>query len=173
MAKTKKTQDWGAPGAFAVARHQVGGDICAAALLFRLKYRWDHNKKKLERNGKEWVAMSRSNWAREAGLSEGEMKNRALPRLRKCNFVEIRQMKITPDGPKLLWMRLDLEELASNTEPWETYEMDLNGMHAMGHQKPKTYPYKKDPDDEETEEANFEDEGPIVTEPCPSDIVTT
>ncbi len=82
-------------------------------------------------------------------------------------------MKITPDGPKLLWMRLDLEELASNPEPWDTYEWKLNGLHVMGYQKSKTYPYKKGPDDEETEEANVEDEGPIVTEPCPSDIVTT
>ena len=143
----KKTQDWGVPGAFAVARYQVGGDICAAVLLYRLRYRWDHCAKKLERNDKEWVAMSRSNWAREAGLSEGQMKNRALPRLRQCDFVEIRQMKLTPDSPKLLWMRLDLEKLPSHTESWDIYESDLNGMHGMGYQKPKTYPYKKDSDE--------------------------
>ena len=148
MAHKKKTQDWGTPGAFAVARNQVGGDICAAALLFRLKYRWHHCKKKLKRNDMEWVAMSRSNWAREAGLSEGQMKNRALPRLRKQDFVKIRQMKLTPNGPKLLWMHLDNDELFHANEPWEIYEMKLEGMTSTGYQKPKTYPYKKGPDDE-------------------------
>ena len=148
MAKSKKTQDWGMPGAFAMARNQVGGDICAAALLFRLKYRWDHCKKKLERHGNEWVAMSRSNWAREAGLSEGEMKNRALPRLRKCGFVDIRQMKLTPDGPKLLWMRLDEGALYDETEPWDMYEPKLNGMKGIGNEGWKSaYAYKRNPDE--------------------------
>ena len=96
--KPAATTNFGKPGAFAVARNQAGRDIVAAALLYRLKWYFDpkNNFKKLTRFDKEWIAMSRSDWATEAGLSESEMKDRALPRLRKQQFVTIRQMKLKP-----------------------------------------------------------------------------
>ena len=124
MAK-KKTDTFGEPGALAMARFQAG-DLLAGILLYRLRYRWRMDKK-LIRFGKEWVAMSRSDWAREAGLSEAQMKNRALPILRGCEFVQVRQMKLTPGGPKLLWMHLD-EALLPNTHDqcWEAHEMKMN-----------------------------------------------
>jgi hypothetical protein len=136
---------FGNPGAFAVARNQAGGDIMAAALLFRLKFyfRPEAKIKKLERFDKEWIAMSRSDWAREAGLSECEMKNRALPRLRKRQFVTIRQMKLSHKGPKMLCMSLDLEKLHEWTDPHDTFENILNGMTGPGYEKPPhAYPYK-------------------------------
>src|SRR5450755_3453189 len=100
MPKKKVKSNFGEPGPFAMARNQAGGDWAAAVLLYRLKWRWQMEKK-LNRLGKEWIAMSRSDWAREAGLSEGEMKNRALPKLRKRQFVKIRAMKL--GSQKLLW----------------------------------------------------------------------
>ena len=145
-AKKEQKNTFGKPGAFALARNQAGGDVMAAALLYRLKFyfRPEADFKKLTRHGKEWVAMSRSDWGREAGLSEGEMKNRALPRLRKRPFVSIRSMRLTASGPKLLWMHLDLALLYEWTDDQETYEAKSAGA-GIGYEKPPhAYPYKND-----------------------------
>lgn len=145
MTKNKKKKpNWGEPGAVAVCRNQVGRDWAAALLLYRVKYRWEFMKRKVERWDKEWIVMSRSNWAREAGLSEAEMKNRALPRLKKNDFVEVRQMKLRPDGPKLLGIHLDLVKLAANTQPWDIYDWKMSGMKTIGHHKEPGYAYAKD-----------------------------
>lgn len=139
--ESKTPNPFGTPGAFAVARNQVGGDWAAAALLFRLKWRW-RMEKKLTRLGREWIAMSRKDWAQEAGLSEGEMKNRALPKLRKCGFVRIRAMKL--GSVKLLWMHLDEVELSNWLNDWDTHTAVLNGHMPFGYEKPPgNYPYKK------------------------------
>src|SRR5947209_7436847 len=122
--KKAKTTTYGNPGAFAMARNQAGCDWAAGLLLYRLKFRWGQEIK-LKRHNKEWVAMSRGDWAREAGLSESEMKNRALPKLRKCQFVTIRPMKL--GAVKLLWMSLDLAKLHEGTTDDETHQMLLNG----------------------------------------------
>lgn len=148
--KTAKKSSFGFPGEFAIARNQVGGDICAAALLYRLKYRW-RLKKKLERFGKEWIAMSRRDWAREAGLTFGEIKNRALPKIRNCGFVEVRAMKITPGGKKLVWMSLDVAEMQASMMPSDMYEsFHLEGMSTVSAKCEKTYPYSKGDADEES-----------------------
>ena len=141
-SQKKKEPSWGKPGAYALARNQAGGDWAAGVLLYRIKWRWATMGKKLHRFGKDWVAMSRANWAKEAGLSEAEMKNRALPILRKRQFIKIRQMKITPTQPKLLWVTLDLGLLHEWTEPEEIHDHLLNGGTMIGHYPPPTYPYK-------------------------------
>lgn len=46
----------------------AGGDWAAGMLLYRLVYRWEYIDKKLVRFNKDWIAMSRTDWAREAGL---------------------------------------------------------------------------------------------------------
>jgi hypothetical protein len=131
---------FGLPGAFALSRNQAGRDWAAGVLLYRLKWRWQADKK-LERLGKEWIAMSRSNWAKEAGLSEGELKNRALPQLRKRPFVTIRSMKL--GTKKLLWMSLDTALLHEWTLDEETNQILLNGAVPPGYEKePGNYPYK-------------------------------
>jgi len=139
------TTGFGKPGAFALARNQAGGDIMAAALLYRLKWYFDpgKNTKKLGRFDKEWIAMSRRDWAIEAGLSEGEMKNRALPRLRKQPFVTIRQMVLVRGGPKLLWMSLDWVSMKDSTDPHDFFVSVLNGVGGPGTEEPPhAYPYK-------------------------------
>jgi hypothetical protein len=139
VAKTKKVQNnFGFPGLYAVARNRAGGDWAAGVLLFRLMWRW-RSPKKLTRLGREWIAMSRSDWAREAGLSEGEMKNRALPNLRKRPFVTIRAMKL--GNQKLLWMSLDESEACECTYDWEWYGNLLNG-NVLGDSK-QPYPYQQ------------------------------
>lgn len=144
MSKKKEpTLHFGKPGAWAVARNQAGGDWAAACLLYRAKFYFQEGKKRLERHGREWIAMSRSDWARECGLSESEMKNRALPKLRKRQFMTIRAMKITPQGPKLLWISIDFDKMAEWTEPSDFFENQLNGMHQVGvHPDKLNYPYK-------------------------------
>ncbi len=137
----KKFPSWGIPGAFAIARNQAGSDWAAGVLLYRIKFRWGM-KNKLERFGKEWVALSREHWRKEAGLTLAEMKNRALPRLRKLEFIEIRQMKLKPNGPKLLWVSLDLGLLYDATLPFDMDPVQI-GHFGIGWEEPSPYPYKK------------------------------
>jgi|GEM_PF-4012347 len=91
-------------------------------------------KKKKQRFGKEWLYMSRASWARTAGLTESELKNRALPKLRShcAEFLEIRAMKATPDSPKTLWVSLDWEGIHKAIKPWDMYELELNKMGHVG-----------------------------------------
>ncbi len=140
-AITKKNGGlFGFPGAYAIARNQAGGDWAAGLLLFRIAYRWTNVNKKLQRLGREWVAMSRSDWAREAGLSESEMKNKALPKLRNLPFVTIRAMRL--GTTKLLWVNFDPVLAQDYTEPWDFYEVILDGGIPPGHTPDPAYPYK-------------------------------
>jgi hypothetical protein len=124
---------WADPGRYAHCRRVAGNDMAAGLLLYRILYLWTARKTKLERFGKEWLAMSRADWARSAGLSEDEMKNRALPRVRnKCHgFIDIRQMKLGP--VKKLWISVDEALLndaffGSGSMPHEMFEAELNGL---------------------------------------------
>ena len=142
--EAKKPSTFGAPGALAVARNQAGGDWAAGMFLYRIKFRW-RMKKKLERHGKEWVAMSRENWAVESGLTFGEFKNRALPKLRKWPFVTIRSMKLVPGGPKLLWVHLDYHWLDLHTTPFDMHPLHT-GVEGIVGKEWTNYPYKNDED---------------------------
>jgi hypothetical protein len=143
----KKTGGWTAPGEVALCRKVSGGDMAAGILLHRIAVLWKLRKKKLERFGREWLAMSRADWARSAGLSEAEMKDRALPRLKKAcaAFIEVRPMRLTPDSPNILWISLDPQGMANavmgdSSLPWDMYEMALNGLGIYA--KAVKYPYK-------------------------------
>jgi hypothetical protein len=123
----------GLPGMLAACRFQVGGDLAAAVVLLRLKWRW-RQVKKLERFEKEWVAESRWHWAVGSGLTWHEFTKRALPRLRKCEFVTVRQMKL--GKRKLLWMHLDIAKLPQPAGPaWEHYATQMLGMKPIGADK--------------------------------------
>ena len=144
--KHNNSKYFGFPGAFAQARNQAGGDWAAGLLLYRIRYRWAHVKKKLKRFDREWLAMSRSDWAREAGLSESEMKNRALPKLRKFPYIEIRAMKLSEK--KLLWVNFDPTLCDEHMVMWDYYDFVLNGIKPIGHVFQPDYPYKNpDKDD--------------------------
>lgn len=139
----KKKSTFGVPGLFAQLRNAVDGQWPAALLLYRVVYRWANVPNKLQRLKRDWIAMSREDWAREAGLSISEMKNRALPHLRKHPFIKIRAMKL--GDVKLLWISLDLDELEKHKTPWDMYEHKLNGGTVIGAKKVQSYPYKKKP----------------------------
>jgi hypothetical protein len=139
----KKQPDFGTPGAFAVARDQAGGDICAAALLYRIKHFFnpENSIKKLERFDREWIAMSRDEWARSAGLTLAEMKNRALPHIKKLSFVAARAMRLTPKGPKKMWISLDLVGMHAATTPSDMIEHFPAGEKWLGSHQLPAYPY--------------------------------
>ena len=123
----------GLPGMLAICRFQVGEDLAAAAILLRLKWRW-RQKKKLQRFGKEWVAESRWHWAMGSGLTWHEFVKRGLPRLRKCEFVIVRQMKL--GQKKLLWMHLDETKLPQPSAPaWEYFVKRMLGVQVIGAEK--------------------------------------
>jgi len=142
----KGTEAWEpAPGLLAVCRNVAATDLVAAVFLYRVVGLWIWRKKKKERFGKEWLYMSRAAWARTAGLTESELKNRALPKLKShcAEFLEIRSMKATPDAKKTLWVSLDWEMLCRAIKPWDMYELELNKMGIGFGDKAGTYPYKK------------------------------
>lgn len=122
--------------------------MAAGILLHRIAVMWKLRKKKLERFGLEWLAMPNKDWAVSAGLSDAELNNRALPRLKKeCHaFVQFRTMRLTANSPNILWVTLNEGELANAVAgnaamPWDMYELALNGIGIFS--KPETYPYKK------------------------------
>lgn len=107
QAQSKKKIVFGQPGVLARIRFTVGGSWPAAALLYRLKFHLGNEKKGLERKGRRWIAMSRKDWAREAGLSEGELKNSALPILKNEPYFLAQQWKLKYNSQKLLWLTIE------------------------------------------------------------------
>jgi hypothetical protein len=146
MLKTEVMKRPATPGHFAICRNLTDGDWAAAALLQRIVGLWLYRDGKgvnfLKRLGTDWIAMSRSDWAVSAGLSEAEMKDRALPRLKKtcASFVTVRTMRLSPDEPNLLWVSLDREQMNKAVTPWDMHEAKLNGQGIFA--KPDNYPYK-------------------------------
>lgn len=100
------------PGELARCVAIVGGDLYAAALLYRVQYLWKAINPKLHRHGKEWLAMRIEEWGLSAGLSKSQMDKYALPRLRRncASFIEIRAMDRGPK--KKLGISLDVYALA-------------------------------------------------------------
>ena len=92
------------PGHYARCRALAGNDMAAGLLLYRIDGLWRFVKKKLQRHGNDWIAMSRAEWAKSSGLTINELKDRALPRLKKqCgHFVQIKTMRLDPTKPNLL-----------------------------------------------------------------------
>jgi hypothetical protein len=111
----------GQPGALAVCRYQTNGHWQAALLLFWIKWRWK-KKKKIKRNGKEWVVAFAEQWMSESGLDEGEYKNHALPYLKKHDLIEVATWKF--QGVRQTWIRLKLENLKNQyQEDHSFYEL--------------------------------------------------
>jgi hypothetical protein len=101
------------PGIEALCQCLAGGNMAAGRLLFTIRHLWITRKKKFQRAGKDWLVFSRDEWALAAGLTEAQLKNNALPRLRKYvnDCVGVKAMKTRNDGPKKLGIRLDVELL--------------------------------------------------------------
>lgn len=135
---------WERPNVLALCRKMAGGDMAAGYLLHHILYVWGNRKKKIKRGSHEWLAHSREAWQRAAGLTESEIKNRALPRLKQyCGeFLTIRAMG--HGAEKKLYIRVDeiaFREAVSDSIPWEMYEAALAGI-GIGNKKPPSDAYK-------------------------------
>lgn len=134
------------PSQYAVCRTLAGNDAIAGILLYRIVGLWTYREtkkiKRLSRLGREWIAMSRSEWAFSAGLTEAEMKGRALPRLKKscASFLVIRSMKLSPLHPKTLWVSLDWDAM-QDAVPLMELAFDLMNGFGISSKKAK-YLYK-------------------------------
>ncbi len=97
----------GAPSELARCRAIAGGDLRAGALLYRIAILWREINPKIDRGGKEWLAMTRDDWAISSGLSLSELKNYALPILQTyaAEIVETQSMFRGKD--KKLGIRFD------------------------------------------------------------------
>lgn len=151
-AATKKTEEakaanakWENPNLLAIHRMMAGTDLAAGALLHHIVFEWRNRKKKLSREGRDWLAHSREAWAAAAGLTSAEFKNRALPRLKKhcCGFLTVRAMGNGAD--KKLWVSVD--EMAMRERYNEVSELPLDMLLAQlngigpGNQKSSSYAY--------------------------------
>lgn len=108
IKEAKKTKArLAAPGELARCRIAAGGDWRAGAFLYRIAFLWRAINPKLNRHGKEWLAMTREEWATASGLGWSEFVNYGLPLLRKHGqiYVEIRSMG--RGGDKKIWVSLD------------------------------------------------------------------
>lgn len=85
--------------------------MIAGVLLYRVLGLWKIRKNKLKRMGKEWIAHSRADWGKSSGLTEHQVKDVALPMLRKyCSeFLTIKTMKVGYGSPNEVWISLDID----------------------------------------------------------------
>ncbi|MEO9337200.1 hypothetical protein ABFT80_07175 [Mesorhizobium sp. SB112] len=106
----KKTQSkLTAPGALARCRQIAGGDLRAAALLYRIAGMWDafETKMRLPGGSREYLAMTQADWAIVAGLSESECRKYAIKRLQSHAY-EIVRFEIHGRGKgKKTWVHFD------------------------------------------------------------------
>ncbi len=104
----KKTQSkLSAPGELARCRAHVGGDWRAGMLLYRIAHLWRALETKMKRGGREYIAMSRADWAMSAGLTDSELIKYALPRLRKYSHSIVTIEAMGSGKDKKLWVSLD------------------------------------------------------------------
>lgn len=149
QAKVQKAkaanEKWERPSLVAIHRMMAGSDLKAGVLLHHIVFEWSNRNKKLERDGREWLAHSRDAWAQAAGLTFAEFKNTALPRLKQeCSgFLTMRAMGNGSD--KKLWVSINDMAMMEHCNhvtgmPLDMYLAQLNGI-GPGFQKPPSYAY--------------------------------
>jgi hypothetical protein len=138
VPKIKPTQQF--ETVIAIARREAGGNIYTGLLLYRAKYYFtpQYKGKMLERDGREWIAKSREDWAREAGaLTEAEIKT-ARKLLGEREFIRIEQKKLSYMHPKALWISLDVKAL-------DAAPMQLDIVHDLAPARQDAFRLAQDP----------------------------
>lgn len=111
MTKSAKPHSFGEPGPIAKMKNILGGDLPSAVFLYRVHGRFKYSKKKLQRFGQDWIAMSSAQWCRESGVTPAQFKNRVVPLLKKQDFIEVRSMCLRRGEKKLMWFSLDMDKM--------------------------------------------------------------
>lgn len=142
--KQKKWDKWEGPDLEMICRIMAGGDLAAGIFLHCIVKVWRLRKKKVEWEGRDWLYMPRAAWANNAGLTENELKDRAIPRVKNLcfEFVKIRSRGVGAN--KRLWISLDTVEFqhAMLGLPFDCAINLLNGK-GIGGGVPKANAYAK------------------------------
>lgn len=97
----------------------------AAVLFHAILELWVETKRKVRRRrdgvDREWLFLSGRQLQTLSGLSERQISDNAIPKLKKCSFFIVRQGKLTPNHVKQYQIHLDQEglwnEVVSILEP--------------------------------------------------------
>ncbi|MBB4632925.1 hypothetical protein [Sphingosinicella soli] len=83
--KAKQQARLSAPSLWARCRAIAAGDWRAGTLLYRIAYLWETtpNKMTLPGGSREYLALTQADWCSSTGLEPSELKNYAVPRLKK------------------------------------------------------------------------------------------
>lgn len=93
-------------GTPAVCR-MVTGDIVAGVLFHAILELWVETKRKVVRDGKEWLFLSGDQLQTLSGLTKKQLEGNAVPKLRSCSFIEMGRGRLTPEEPNKYRIRLD------------------------------------------------------------------
>ncbi len=125
MTKPTKPHSFGEPGPIAKMKTLLGGDLPSAVFLYRVHGRFKHSKKKLQRFGQDWIAMSSNQWCRESGITKAQFRNRVVPLLKKQDFIDVRAMCLKRGERKIMWFSLDMDKMDEILGTTDTDEADL------------------------------------------------
>lgn len=122
-------------GTTAVCKAAVGGDMVAGQLFHAFLELWVDITKKVTRmrDGvtKEWLFLSSADLQTMSGLSERQISDRAIPKLKKCPFFDIRAGKLTPDHKKQYQIHFDQElfweEVQAALDPTSEVKEKIDG----------------------------------------------
>lgn len=96
-------------GTTAICR-MTTGDMAAGVLFHAILEMWVEAKKKVSREGRDWLFLSGADLQTMSGLTKFEVRDRAIPRLKECPFFEIGRGRITRSSPNVYQIRFDQDE---------------------------------------------------------------
>lgn len=117
----KPSKDWIREGTAALCRITAGGSMAAGVLFHALLELWLDTPRKVQREERDWLFLSSAELQKLSGLTKFELRDRAIPHLKKCPFFEIKTGRITRDHPNVYQIRFDQEafwiEVAAIVDP--------------------------------------------------------
>ena len=108
-AKAKQQARLSAPSRWARCRAIAGGDWRAGTLLYRIAYLWETtpNKMTLPGSNREGIALTQADWGSSTGLEPSELKNYAIPRLKKYASHIVQFASHGRGASKKTWVHFD------------------------------------------------------------------
>ncbi len=123
------------PGTAAVVKIIVGGDVVAGQLAEALIELWVEKKRKVvrKRDGvtREWLFLSASDLVTLSGLTERQISERAIPRLKNCPFFIFKRGRMTTNDVNQHQIHFDeaafWEEVRSMLDPTTVVKETMDG----------------------------------------------